>query len=181
VVTDDLRAVIEEVSGRSYDQFFEQWLYHAHHPELEVTNSWDELAKLAKVTVKQTQALSEHVLLFQFPLPIRFKGKFGVVDRQMQVREKEENFYFPLPDAPQIVRIDPDYTLLAKIKFQASNPMLFAQLADNDDAIGRLLAIEQLGAKKDKQTVAKLKERLDNDPFYGARIEASRALRESVL
>src|SRR5437773_3076286 len=177
VVTEDLRAVIEELSGRSYDQFFEQWLYHAHHPELEVTNSWDEKDKLAKVTVKQTQSLSENVLLFHFPLAIRFKGKFGATDRQVQVKDKEEDFYFPLPEAPQIVRLDPEYTLLAKIKFQAPNPMLDAQLADKDDAIGRLLAIEQLSAKKDKETVAKLKERLNNDAFYGARLEASKALR----
>src|SRR5947199_305907 len=55
VVTEDLRAVIEEFSGRSYDQFFDQWVYHAHHPELEVNYGWDEKTKLAKVTVKQTQ------------------------------------------------------------------------------------------------------------------------------
>jgi aminopeptidase N len=177
VVTEDLRAVIEELSGRSYDQFFEQWLYHAHHPELEVNYSWDEKNKLAKVTLKQTQSLSENVLLFHFPLAIRFKGKFGAADQQIQVKEKEEDFYFPLPEAPQIVRLDPEYTLLAKIKFQAPNPMLTTQLADKDDAIGRLLAIEQLSAKKDKETVAKLKERLNNDPFYGARLEASKALR----
>ena len=177
VVTEDLRAVIEELSGRSYDQFFDQWLYHAHHPELEVNYSWDEKNKLAKVTVKQTQALSENVLLFHFPLAIRFKGKFGTTDRQMEVKEKEEDFYFPLPEAPLIVRLDPEYTLLAKTKFEAPNPMLDAQLADQDDAIGRLLAIEQLSAKKDKETVAKLKERLNNDPFYGARLEASKALR----
>src|SRR2546425_326412 len=176
VVTEDLRAVIEELSGRSYDQFFDQWLYHAHHPELEVNYSWDEKNKLAKVTVKHTQALSENVLLFHFPLAIRFKGKFGTTDRQIQVKEKEEDFYFPLPEAPQIVRLDPDYTLLAKIKFKAPNSMLDAQLADKDDAIGRLLAIDQLSAKKDKETVAKLKERLNNDSFYGARLEASRAL-----
>src|SRR5207247_7891228 len=64
-----------------------------------------------------------------------------------------------------------------KIKCQAPNPMLDAQLADKDDAIGRLLAIEQLSAKKDKETVAKLKERSNYDPFYGARLEASTALR----
>jgi aminopeptidase N len=177
VVTDDLRAVIEEFSGRSFDQFFDQWLYHAHHPELEVTNSWDAIAKLAKVTIKQTQGLSEKVLLFQFPLVIRFKGTFGMTDHEVQIRQKEEDFYFPLPEAPQIVRIDPQYTLLAKIKFQLSKPMLYAQLADTDDAVGRLLAIEQLSAKKDREAVAKLKERLSNDPFYGVRIEASAALR----
>ena len=75
------------------------------------------------------------------------------------------------------MRIDPEYTLLAKIKFQAAGPMLDAQLADKDDAIGRLLAIEQLSGKTDSETVAKLKERLNNDPFYAARLEASKALR----
>src|SRR5207245_3116815 len=33
VVTDDLRAVIEELSGRYYDRFFDQWVYHAHRSE----------------------------------------------------------------------------------------------------------------------------------------------------
>src|SRR6266550_7107837 len=127
VVTSDLSEVIEELSGRSWDQFFDQYVYHAHQPELAVSYNWDEKNKLAKVTVKQTQLLSENVLLFHFPLALRFKGKFGAIDRQIDVKEKEEDFYFPLSDAPQIVRLDPEYTLLAKIKFQAPNPMLDVQ------------------------------------------------------
>src|SRR5256885_2679666 len=115
VVTEDLRAVIEEFSGRSYDQFFDQWVYHAHHPELEVNYGWDEKTKLAKVTVKQTQPISEQVLLFHFPLAVRFKSTTGLADRQVNVSEKEEDFYFALSEAPQIVRLDPDFTLLAKI------------------------------------------------------------------
>src|SRR5208283_224046 len=117
VTTEDLRAVIEEFTGRSYDRFFDQWLYHAHHPELDVTYNWDEKAKLAKVSIRQTQKFSENVLLFNFPLTIRFKGKSGTVDRTIQVKEKEEDFSFPLESAPEIVRIDPNYTLLATINF----------------------------------------------------------------
>src|SRR5258708_3847772 len=103
VVSEDLRAVIEEFSGRSYDQFFDQWLYHAHYPELEITYSWDELSRLAKLSVHQTQQLSENVLLFRFPLAVRFKGKFGTMDRQIQVSAKEENSYFPLQPPPTIL------------------------------------------------------------------------------
>ena len=177
VVTEDLRAVIEELSGRSYDQFFDQWVYHAHHPELEVNYNWEEKTRLAKVSVRQAQKLGDNVSLFNFPLTVRFKGKFGTADRPIQVKEKEEDFYFPLESAPEIVRLDPDYTLLAKITFNPPNAMLPAQLADANDAVGRLLAVEQLSAKKDKETVARLKERLNQDPFYGVRVEASRALR----
>src|SRR5438876_1190915 len=42
VITEDLNRVIEELSGRSFDQFFDQWAYHAGQPEVAVNYSWDE-------------------------------------------------------------------------------------------------------------------------------------------
>jgi aminopeptidase N len=55
--------------------------------------------------------------------------------------------------------------------------MVFAQLADQSDMIGRLLAIEQLADHHDKKTVAKLKQALNEDSFFGVRVEAAKALR----
>ncbi|HUC86096.1 MAG TPA: M1 family aminopeptidase, partial [Candidatus Acidoferrales bacterium] len=177
VTTEDLRAVVEELSGNSYDQFFDQWLYHAHHPELDVRYSWDEPTKLAKISIQQTQKLSDNVLLFNFPWTIRFKGKFGTADRVIRVKQKVEDFYFPLESAPEIVRLDPDYTLLAKVSFDVPGPMLDAQLADGTDVIGRLLAIEQLSGKQSRDAVEKLKHALNSDSCFGVRIESARALR----
>ena len=54
--------------------------------------------------------------------------------------------------------------------------MLDAQLADREDVIGRLLAIAQLKDKKDAGTVAKLKDALNHDSFYGVRQDAAWAL-----
>jgi aminopeptidase N len=177
VVTEDLRAVIEELSGRSYDQFFDQWLYHGRFPELELDYVWDEMGKLAKVSIRQTQSVDQNVLLFNFPLTLRFQTKTGAVDRLIRVTQKQEDFYFPVPAAPERVRVDPDYTLLAKIKFSVPQKMLYAQLADQTDVVGRLLAIEQLSGKRDKQSLAKLQDTLNHDSFYGVRIEAAQALR----
>jgi len=181
VVTDDLRSVIEELTGRSFDQFFDQWLYHGRQPQLDASYSWDENTKLARLSIRQTQKVDENVVLFNFPLTIRFKGKSATTDKQITVKEREEDFYFPLEAAPEIVRIDPEYTLLARTTFRVPNAMLYAQLADKNDSIGRILAVEQLADKKDKETVAKLKKTLNEDGFYGVRIEASRALRSIHL
>ncbi len=178
VTTDDLAKVIEEISGRSYDQFFDQWVYHAHHPELDVTYAWDAKAKQAKVTVKQVQKISEEISLFRFPLTLRFKGKGGVVDRTFEVREKEHDFFVPLKDAPEIVRVDPEFALLAKVNFTPPTAMLYAQIADAKDMIGRVLAAEQLGKKSDAQTIAKLKQALQKDAFHGVRSEAALALKK---
>lgn len=177
VVTEDLNAVIEELSGRSFDQFFDQWVYHAHHPELNVNYSWDDKTRLAKVSISQTQKLSDDIVLFNFPLNLSFKSKTETVMRQIVVKEKEEDFYFPLADAPEIVRLDPDYGLLAKINFPVPPPMLFAQLADTNGLMGRIFAIEQIAKLKSHDAVDTLKQALNTDPFFGVRVEAADALR----
>ncbi len=176
VVTEDLLSVIEEVTGRSFDRFFDQWLYHARHPDLSVSYSWSEKDKLAKVSVKQTHTVSDDVMLFHFPTTVRFVVDDKYVERDIFVDSPQHDFYFPLEKQPTIVRFDPEYGLLADISFQKPTEMLYAQLGQKTDVIGRLLAIESLKKKKDKKTMAKLKDILNRDPFYGVRVEASDAL-----
>ncbi len=177
VVTEDLRSVIEELSGRPYDQFFDQFLYHGHFPELQVSYSWDETAKLAKLSIRQTQELGPNVILFNIPLTVRFKNKSGSEERTIQVSKREEDFYLSLPAPPEVVRIDPGYVYLSKISFSPSNPMLNAQMADQGDVIGRLLAVEQFSNRRDHESIGRLKDALNKDSFYGVRMEAARALR----
>lgn len=178
VVTEDLNSVIQELSGRNYDRFFDQWVYHAHHPELKISYSWEAGAKLAKLSVRQDQKISNEVLLFEFPLTFRFRVGDKTVDREVLVDRLQEDFYFPLAQAPDWVRVDPDYTLLAEIDFKPSDPIIHAWLKNKEDVIGRLLAVEQLGKQKDHKAVEALKTALNNDPFYGVRVEAAEALRK---
>jgi aminopeptidase N len=176
VVTEDLSAVIEELSGRSFDQFFDQWVYHGNYPELSASYSWDEKAKLAKISIQQKQTLSEDVLLFDFPLAVVFSGPSGRVEKTIEVKDQAEDFYFSLPEAPANVRLDPRLEVLAKISFDVPPPMLEAQLADKNDLMGRLLAVASLRERKDHASVAKLKTALNHDGFYGVRVEAANAL-----
>jgi len=176
VVTEDLSAVIEELSGRSYDQFFDQWVYHARFPELAASYSWDEKTKLAKISLQQKQTLGEDVLLFNFPWTVAFSGPSGRVEKTITVKDQSEDFYFSLPEAPASVRLDPRLEVLTKISFDVPAPMLEAQLADKNDLAGRLLAVAALKDKKDHASVAKLKTALNQDAFYGVRVDAAAAL-----
>jgi aminopeptidase N len=177
VVTEDLNAVVEELSGRSWDQFFDQWIYHGGYPELEASYSWDEANQLAKISISQRQAVNDQVLLFRLPLTLRFKSRATTVDRSVLISQVSEEFQVPLPGAPEIVRIDPDLTVLAKVRFVLPPPMIRAQLTDTNDVIGRLLAVEALSGRKDRESVELLHQTLADDPFYGVRLQASRALR----
>lgn len=179
VETADLRKVIEELSGRSYERFFEQWVHGIGAPTLDVTYAWDEKAKLARVSVRQTQKISDEAHLFQFPLPLRFKFKSGVTDYTVQVRDKEEDFYIPLKAAPDVVRVDPGLTLLARINFKPAAPMLFAQLADKTDFTGQFHALDNLAGRSDSETIAKLKAALNSDSHYAIRTRAADMLRQA--
>ena len=184
VVTDDLRQVIEDQSGRTMDHFFEQWLYRPRHPDLKITYKWLPEEQLAKVTIEQTQPVDEKVLLFDFPATLRFvvAGKDGekstdrVIDQLITVSKAKEDFYFPLAAKPRIVRFDPDYTILADVTFELSDELLKAQVQNPADMMGRLLACKALGGRKTHESVALLEQALNNDSFYGVRITAAEAL-----
>jgi aminopeptidase N len=178
VVTEDFRSVIEELTGRSYDRFFDQWIYHARHPDLKVSYSWSGKDKLAKVSVEQTQEVNENVMLFHFKTKVRFIVGDEPIDREIMVDSKKHDFYFRLSDEPNVVRFDPDYGLLADITFDKPTAMLYEQLENHKDVIGQLRALDALKEKKDKKTIEKLKNVLNNDPFYAVRRNASSALRE---
>lgn len=177
VVTEDLNNVLEELTGRSFDQFFNQWVYHGGHPDLKVTYQWDTKTQMAKLNIRQSQKPNDHVLLFRFPLTVRFKADGWSKDFEVEIKSTAEDFYFPLPEKPSIARIDPEFTTLLKTEFKIPTDMLLAQASDPTDLIGRILAIRQLGKKDSKKSIEALKDRLHHDSFYGARIEASKALR----
>jgi aminopeptidase N len=176
--TDDLLDVLEEKSGMSFDQFADQWLYHGGIPELKVEYAWDAATKLARLTVKQTQKVSPEVLLYRLEVPVRFLMGAGANSQDFSVTltKAEEDFYFPLTKAPEVVRVDPEYTLLAKVDFNPPPDMLKKQLTS--DVIGRMLAMQALERKKDADSVKLLVGVLQNDAFHGVRSEAAKSLKK---
>ncbi len=179
VTSDDFRTVVEELSGRSFERFFDQWLHGVGAPILDVDYSWDEKTHLAKITVNQTQKITEETPLFQFPLALRFKAEGAVHERVVQVREKAESFYVPLSCEPNLLRLDPRSTLLAKINFKPSRPMVLRQLEDHTDCIGQLIALEILADKPDQQAVTEIQKVLQSATHYGVRLAAAEALQKA--
>ncbi|WP_419195210.1 M1 family aminopeptidase [Novipirellula herctigrandis] len=176
VVSDDLRQVIEQHSGQPMDRFFDQWVYHPRHPDLKVSYEWMPKEGLAKVTVKQTQSTENGGRLFQFPTKLRFIVDRIVVDHDIEIKETEEDFYVALDSQPSIVRFDPEYTVLADITFDKSDELFKAQIANQDDMIGRLRACDHWGARKTNESTNLLDVALNSDAFYGVRIAAAKAL-----
>src|SRR5690606_28768972 len=116
------------------------------------------------------------VLLFEFPTVVRFHVDGEVVDHLVSISQKRQEFYVPLEEQPDLVRFDPEYTVLATVDFSKTQTMLEKQLTQKDDVIGRLRATIDLGKIKNHKAVDSLKKSLNEDDFYGVRIAAAKAL-----
>lgn len=178
VVTADLVRAFEDTSGRSWEAFFDQYVYHARQPELSVDYAWDASGRQARIRVSQTQKVDDQVLLFDVPLDVRFEVEGRREDRVLRIRRPQEEFYFALPAQPTTVRVDPDLALLANLRFNPPRAMVLRMLADTNDVVGRLRAVELLGGQKDAESIRALGLALREDPFRGVRQEAARVLRE---
>lgn len=199
VETIDLLRAIEKATGRNLTFLFDQYVYRGGHPEYKVSYSWDGDSKLAKVTVTQTQVKDSKngsdpsKELFDLRVPIAFgyvpaaEGKTNSAAAPqfktftVRVHEREQSFYFPLEEKPQFVSFDAGNHWLKKVTLEYPMPELKAQLQSDPDPISRIHAAKALAKKGGLEAVKVLSDALQNDAFWGVRVEVAKQLAEVKL
>ena len=176
VETTDLRRTIEQVTGRSFERFFYDWTERPGHPELSVNYTWLNDEGLAKVVVKQTQESDA----FHFPLALEFRFDDGIAPVTMSrlVTEKQETFYIPLPEAPGMLRVDPDQAVLMKLDESKGRDLWRAQLLHDPSAVARIRAARHFEESRSEKDHELLAEALRTEEFWGVRREIAEALAE---
>jgi aminopeptidase N len=181
VETRDLMRALEDVSGRGLEQFFEQWVYRAGHPELEVKIAHEN--GILDIGVKQTQKIDKESPSFAFDVAFDvFDEKGKVVRRTHRVEKPAETIALPFPERPSFVVVDPDFGVLADVKVEAPFDMLERQLSRAPTARGRWLAAQALGRRGDTPSLTALGQALSRDKeIWMVRAEAAAALGRTRL
>lgn len=177
VETRDLQRALEGVSGRGLGRFFEQWLYRAGHPELEIELGWDK--GILSIGTKQTQSTTDGVpASFDLPLEVDVFERDGrSVRRSVRVTERQQSFALPQPERPAFVVVDPSARIVGELRLKVPGDMLREQLVRAPSGRGRWLAAQALGRVDDLSTAEALERTLRNDQeFWGTRAEAAAAL-----
>ncbi len=185
VETVDLLRAIEEATGRNLAPLFDQYVFSGGHPDFKINYSWDSQNQLVQLTVTQTQAKTDKDVteneLFELTIPVGF----GYVSEQNEVcfehvslhlNQKEQTFYFPLPQKPQFISFDQGNYHLKTVTLDYPTPELKTQLQFDPDVISRIYAAEAFGKKGGLEAINALSYALQNDPFWGVRAEAAKQL-----
>jgi aminopeptidase N len=148
------------------DWFFDQWIFRAGHPVLEVGYTWEPGAMM-KLRVLQKQPD-----LYTLPVSVGVTTAAGKRVHKLWVRQREETFPLPSPEKPLLVHFDEEELLLKELAFPKAKEELLYQLA-HDNAIGRMDAASALKPlATDPQVAAALRKSAADDPFWAVRRQA---------
>ncbi len=100
-LTEDFKNIMAKQSGQNLDSFFDQWIFKAAIPELQV--SWNYRGRKVEITVEQKQED-----LLAFPLEIAFGGN----THKLNVTKQKETFSVRAPNKPSTLTLDPEVKLL---------------------------------------------------------------------
>jgi aminopeptidase N len=108
--TKDLQTIMESVSGKNLNGFFEQWLYRSDYPILKTGWHYQAQDKKLVLDIQQTQAKP-----FEFPLTVTVieQGKSRSV--QLDIIPGKSRYEITATAAPTQVIIDPHADLFAVI------------------------------------------------------------------
>src|SRR5439155_1183371 len=168
-----------EATGRNLDVFFDQWLYHAGHPEFDLSWSWDESAKQVELRTKQTQEVKDPVPLFKLSASVELAWPDRTQKESIRIEKADQVFRFDAPRRPRAVLFDPDDTILKKVTFKRPRDELLWQLGNVDGVWPRIDACRNLGKfAGDAKAIEGLETALKKDTFWAVRREAAAALGE---
>jgi aminopeptidase N len=115
--TEDLRAALEEASGKNLRAFFQSWIYGKGHPNYELSWQWNKNRWNIKLHLKQLQPEAS----FPNSIPIAVITRNGTRRMVLKPTGKESVLELRLNAAPITVQLDPDNTILKEGKVKASN------------------------------------------------------------
>ncbi len=112
-----LRLAMEEVTGKDWAPYFNQWYYQGGHPILRITTRNGENSIILNVA----QIQDSTVQTFQLPLAVDIYTKNGKIRQTFQLNKRNAQFMIPLPAAVEFIDIDPEKTLVGQIQIDKSD------------------------------------------------------------
>jgi aminopeptidase N len=107
--TNDLRLLVNSLSGKNYDYFFNQWIYGFGYPNY--NTKWNQAGNQLSINIEQSNLQSSNNL-FQLSLPIVVKTANGDTTIYAQQAEAKNSYQFSFSTPIISIALDPENWIL---------------------------------------------------------------------
>jgi aminopeptidase N len=172
----DLRRAMEVASSRDLEWFFDQWFHSPGHPELLVTQSFDDVRGLYSIRVRQTHdTTSVPVFRFDADFVVHYAEREPYVER-VTVTTADTTFRIATAGEIAFVRFDHGNELLADITVEKPLDEWISQSTRSSEMAARYHAVRNLAARSESEGVAEALMGVLNDRSDYVRMHAAQAL-----
>lgn len=102
-----LRLVMEEVSGKDLNWFFDQWYFGSGHPKVTIDYRYDDAAGKVMVVIRQRQGRP-----FSAPLAVDVYRGALKTSYPVWLQHSTDTFFFPYTTRPDLVNVDAGKSML---------------------------------------------------------------------
>ncbi len=169
----DLRLALEAASGRDLRLFFDQWFLSSGHPMVQVKHDWNPVSQSVTLSLEQVQNPDRMPAVFRLPVTVEIWVNGKARRRTIVMDRRRQSFSLTdIPNAPQLILIDPDRHILAEWSYQRPIEAYADQYRLATNVMNRLDALNYLIEYEVSLTDAVLREALD-DSFWAIRARAA--------
>jgi len=109
--THQLRLAMEDITGKDWSPYFNQWYYAGGHPILAVDYGYEN----GKATIKVKQTQDAAVQTFTLPVKVVIYTGGQKVTKEILINSREQTFSFELSAKPDLIDFDADKIIVGEI------------------------------------------------------------------
>ena len=147
-----VRLAFEDVTGKDWSPYFNQWYFAGGHPILDV--KYDYKNGNATIDIKQTQA--EGVQTFTLPLKVDIYTGGKQTTHEILINSRTQSFSFPVSAKPDLIDFDVDKILVGELKDNRTLDNYIFQYYNAPAYANRITAVEQAVANNKEASVQQL-------------------------
>ena len=104
-----IKQIMEQESGQNLDDFFNQWFYRAGAPEFEIEHN---VTRMQDGRFRIDGQISQLREIFIVNAEIELSNKGQMVQKKIEINDREEKFSYILDFRPSLVKFDPHHKIL---------------------------------------------------------------------
>ena len=169
----NLRMAFEQVTGQDLNWYWNQWYFGSGHPVFDISYSYDDAKKMAKVVIRQVQGTGK---IFRIPMAIDVYEGGSKTRHKIWLENESDSFYFNYNKRPDLINVDGDKIILCQKEDHKTLDNFIYQYKHARLYLDRREAIDYCSEHQDEPAARALLTLALKDPYFELRSLTMNAL-----